>query len=60
MILHLNPDIFHTINKIMHDAYRYKKGEAVDCSAIEKNELEKLAEGKSEIPFMPDFEGGRA
>lgn len=57
VILHLNPDIFSTINEIMRDAYDLKNGKPVNKSAIEKSELQKVAQGNSDISFLPNFDG---
>jgi hypothetical protein len=58
VIIHLNPDIFHTINEIMGLAVRKSKGERMaERTALEIQALQLIVEGNSEIPFIPDFKG---
>lgn len=56
-MLNLNPDIFLTINRIMRDAAQFKAGKLQKKSPILLNELQRVIDGSSEVPFLPSFKG---
>lgn len=58
VIVNLNPDIFHTIQFLNSNAEIVGSGgNAANFNAVEKNELDKIQKGESEIPFLKNVDG---
>ena len=58
MVLHPNPDIFHSINEIMIAANKLHNGQNLPGkSPVELEELARIVDGSTDIPFMPKFKG---
>jgi hypothetical protein len=58
LVIHLNPDIFHTIQRIQSGAEEIEGGqEPKGYSPMELEDLKKYVSGEYSIPFMENYKG---